>query len=91
MIRTLDFKIRSDLCEYASGGEGLAPKPADSQTEKERKIWPGGGGGGGGGGGVAKHLTCNLLSSTDDFWGFTSLPGRATVYQMSSNSRHTIG
>ena len=27
--------------------------------------------GGGGGGGGAKHLTYNLLSSADDFWGFT--------------------
>ena len=44
-IRTLDFKIRSDLCECASGGMGLAPKPADRQTGKQRKIGGGGGGG----------------------------------------------
>ena len=67
-VRTLDFKIRSDLCECTSGGEGLAPKPADRQTGKQRKN---SGGGGGGGGGGAKHLTYNLFSSADDFWGFT--------------------
>ena len=66
----------------------LLPNRPTVRQKKKGKFGPGGGGGGGGGG---KHLTYNLLSSTDDFWGFTSLLSRATVCQMSSNSRHTVG
>ena len=72
----------------------LLPNRPTVRQKKKGKFGPGGGGGGGGGkggGGGAKHLTYNLLSSTDDFWGFTSLLSRATVCQMSSNSRHTVG
>ena len=61
----------------------LLPNRPTVRQKKKGKFGPGVGG--------AKHLTYNLLSSTDDFWGFTSLLSRATVCQMSSNSRHTVG
>ena len=76
-VRTLDFKIRSDLCECASGGEGLAPKPANRQTEK--RGW---------GGGRSIYL---IICFRRPMISGDSLLSRATVCQMSSNSRHTVG
>ena len=55
-------------------GRALLPNRPTVRQENKGKfgVCVGGGGGGGGGrGGVAKHLTYNLLSSADDFWGFT--------------------
>ena len=84
MSRLLILKSDRICVSMPAVVRALLPNRPTVRQKKKGKFWVGGGGG-------AKHLTYNLLSSTDDFWGFTSPLSHATVCQMSSNSRHTVG
>ena len=76
------------VCQRWGGPCSQTGRPSDRKTKGKFFFFFFGGGGGGGGGG-AKHLTYNLLlSSADEFWGFTD---RYRVGRPSAKCRATVG
>lgn len=61
MSRLLIFKSDRICVSVPAVGRALLPNRPTVRQENKGKLE----------GGAAKHLTYNLLSSADDFWGFT--------------------